>query len=295
MLRRPDVLVNDFFLVACLEDFIENARLFIFETFCRIHQCISISMLADKLNMTPEEAERWIVNLIRNAGSTPRSTPNWVTLSWETRCVAVSAGDRENQESVVPQPDVGHEHREEVGSQQQKRDTKLGGSGLRLLLKPKPAPEDDDDSSHDLKTLFCWFYEFFIIVIIIIIIIWNQSSSASLERYLAVMTEQSKPKAPTQEEEAEGEGRRPRPGGGGGGGHETETVTAPSVKKRKRRVRVAVETVKTHEVRKVSTSLFPERLITMLSLRSEVRVRGKVTEFWLLKQKHRELFHCVFL
>lgn len=24
-------------------------------------------MLADKLNMTPEDAERWIVNLIRNA------------------------------------------------------------------------------------------------------------------------------------------------------------------------------------------------------------------------------------
>uniref|UniRef100_A0A8C6SQI0 Eukaryotic translation initiation factor 3 subunit E n=1 Tax=Neogobius melanostomus TaxID=47308 RepID=A0A8C6SQI0_9GOBI len=69
VLRRNfgSVLVNDFFLVACLEDFIENARLFIFETFCRIHQCISISMLADKLNMTPEEAERWIVNLIRNA------------------------------------------------------------------------------------------------------------------------------------------------------------------------------------------------------------------------------------
>ena len=36
------VLMNDFFLVACLDDFIENARLFIFETFCRIHQCISI-------------------------------------------------------------------------------------------------------------------------------------------------------------------------------------------------------------------------------------------------------------
>merc|ERR1711902_50409 len=61
------VLVNDFFLVACIDDFIENARLFIFETFCRIHQCISINMLAEKLNMKPEEAERWIVNLIRNA------------------------------------------------------------------------------------------------------------------------------------------------------------------------------------------------------------------------------------
>merc|ERR1719431_558676 len=61
------VIINDFFLVACLDDFIENARLFIFETFCRIHQCISTSMLAEKLNMTTEEAERWIVNLIRNA------------------------------------------------------------------------------------------------------------------------------------------------------------------------------------------------------------------------------------
>ncbi|MBZ3886461.1 Eukaryotic translation initiation factor 3 subunit E [Sciurus carolinensis] len=60
------MLVNDFFLVACLEDFIENARLFIFETFCQIHQCININMLAEKLNMTTEEAKRWIVTLIRN-------------------------------------------------------------------------------------------------------------------------------------------------------------------------------------------------------------------------------------
>lgn len=36
------VLENDFFLVACQNDFIENARLMIFELFCRIHQCISI-------------------------------------------------------------------------------------------------------------------------------------------------------------------------------------------------------------------------------------------------------------
>ena len=59
------VLVNDFFLVESLDDFIENSRMMIFEQFCRIHQCISISMLAEKLNMSTEEAERWIVNLIR--------------------------------------------------------------------------------------------------------------------------------------------------------------------------------------------------------------------------------------
>lgn len=61
------VLANDIFLVSCQEEFIENARLFIFETYCRIHNTISIKMLAEKLNMDTEQAERWIVNLIRNA------------------------------------------------------------------------------------------------------------------------------------------------------------------------------------------------------------------------------------
>mmetsp|Transcript_48980 Transcript_48980/g.156828 ORF Transcript_48980/g.156828 Transcript_48980/m.156828 type:complete len:345 (+) Transcript_48980:184-1218(+) len=62
-----EVLANDFFLVACRDEFIENARWFIFETYCRIHQCIDIKMLGEKLNMEEEAAERWIVNLIRNA------------------------------------------------------------------------------------------------------------------------------------------------------------------------------------------------------------------------------------
>lgn len=61
------VLVSDFFLVFCHADFMENARLFIFETYCRIHQKIDIGMLASKLAMDQEEAERWIVDLIRGA------------------------------------------------------------------------------------------------------------------------------------------------------------------------------------------------------------------------------------
>lgn len=61
------VLCNDFFLIALPNEFVENARLMIFETFCRIHQCISIQMLAEKLNMEVDVAECWIVNLIRNA------------------------------------------------------------------------------------------------------------------------------------------------------------------------------------------------------------------------------------
>ncbi|KAJ1490601.1 PCI domain-containing protein, partial [Baffinella frigidus] len=67
-LRQCEVLLStDYFLQALKEEFIQNARLFIFETYCRIHQCIDIKMLAEKLNMGQEEAELWIVNLIRNA------------------------------------------------------------------------------------------------------------------------------------------------------------------------------------------------------------------------------------
>eukprot|EP00160_Parvularia_atlantis_P014252 Unigene3433_Nuclearia_a/m.10518 Unigene3433_Nuclearia_a/g.10518 ORF Unigene3433_Nuclearia_a/g.10518 Unigene3433_Nuclearia_a/m.10518 type:complete len:480 (-) Unigene3433_Nuclearia_a:17-1456(-) len=62
-----EVFSMDFFLEPFLDEFIDNARLFIFETYCKIHQKIDISMLADKLTMPQDEAEKWIVNLIRNA------------------------------------------------------------------------------------------------------------------------------------------------------------------------------------------------------------------------------------
>ncbi|EUB62274.1 Eukaryotic translation initiation factor 3 subunit E [Echinococcus granulosus] len=61
------VIPNDFFLTGCYEDFMENGRLLMFETFCRIHNCVGIKMLAEKLNMNVDDAESWIVNLIRNA------------------------------------------------------------------------------------------------------------------------------------------------------------------------------------------------------------------------------------
>jgi len=61
------VLMNDFFLTSIAEEFMNNAREFVFETFCRIHQCISIDKLALKLNMSEEDAEHWVVNLIRNS------------------------------------------------------------------------------------------------------------------------------------------------------------------------------------------------------------------------------------
>ncbi|KAG0164914.1 eukaryotic translation initiation factor 3 subunit E [Apophysomyces sp. BC1034] len=61
-----EVLSNDFFLVATQEDFMENARQFISETYCRIHQKINIKDMSQTLNLNQEEGEKWIVNLIRD-------------------------------------------------------------------------------------------------------------------------------------------------------------------------------------------------------------------------------------
>ena len=67
LLECNNVLANDYFLMACLDDFMENSRLFVFETYCRIHQRIDVQLMGNKLGMSNEDAERWIVNLIRNA------------------------------------------------------------------------------------------------------------------------------------------------------------------------------------------------------------------------------------
>merc|ERR1712156_844214 len=61
------VLQSDYFLHEYAEDYTEHGRILMFEMFCKIHQKISISTIAEKLSMTQEDAELWIVELIRNA------------------------------------------------------------------------------------------------------------------------------------------------------------------------------------------------------------------------------------
>ena len=61
------VLNSDFFLCRQTNLFMEEARVFVFENYCRIHNKIDLTALGTKLAMNQEEAERWIVDLIRNA------------------------------------------------------------------------------------------------------------------------------------------------------------------------------------------------------------------------------------
>ncbi|CAG9463873.1 unnamed protein product [Pedinophyceae sp. YPF-701] len=68
MLRECEqVMSEDYFLVACKDAFLECARQYIFETYCRLHSCIDIKMLSERLNMNEDDAEKWIVNLVSSA------------------------------------------------------------------------------------------------------------------------------------------------------------------------------------------------------------------------------------
>ncbi|KAJ2376262.1 eukaryotic translation initiation factor 3 subunit E [Coemansia sp. RSA 2607] len=60
------VLERDFFLTGAVDDFVENARFFFAEVYCRVHKRIDMTGLAKRLNMKQEEAEKWIVKLIRD-------------------------------------------------------------------------------------------------------------------------------------------------------------------------------------------------------------------------------------
>lgn len=63
-----EVLKADYFLTNYTDDFIKAARHLVFETYCKIHQKIDLKGLAKKLQFkSDEEAESWIVNLIRTA------------------------------------------------------------------------------------------------------------------------------------------------------------------------------------------------------------------------------------
>ncbi|KAK0554099.1 eukaryotic translation initiation factor 3 subunit E [Tilletia horrida] len=64
--KAGDVANNDFFLQEHADVFMENARFIMSETYCRIHQKVDITDLSSRLNMSKDDGEKWIVNLIRD-------------------------------------------------------------------------------------------------------------------------------------------------------------------------------------------------------------------------------------
>jgi translation initiation factor 3 subunit E len=95
LLKECDAVVKaDFFLTGQAGDFLENAQLLVFEVFCRIFNKIEIPTLGTKLNLAPEAAEKWIVNLIRNARLEAK-------IDSQANCVVMQTNEAGNPCSLV--------------------------------------------------------------------------------------------------------------------------------------------------------------------------------------------------
>lgn len=92
--RCETVLSNDFFLCKQTELFMEEARVFVFENYCRIHHKIDLTTLGEKLAMDRDRAERWIVDLIRNALLDAK-------IDSEEGCVVMGTGSTSVYEQVM--------------------------------------------------------------------------------------------------------------------------------------------------------------------------------------------------
>mmetsp|Transcript_32599 Transcript_32599/g.48632 ORF Transcript_32599/g.48632 Transcript_32599/m.48632 type:complete len:521 (-) Transcript_32599:58-1620(-) len=88
------VLSTDFFLCKQTELFMEEARVFVFENYCRIHHKIDLTTLGEKLAMDRNRAERWIVDLIRNALLDAK-------IDSEEGCVVMGTGSTSVYEKVM--------------------------------------------------------------------------------------------------------------------------------------------------------------------------------------------------
>jgi translation initiation factor 3 subunit E len=88
------VLAADFFLCHQTDLFMEEARVFVFENYCRIHNKIDLTALGEKLAMDQEEAERWIVDLIRIADLPAK-------IDSEAACVVMGSSPQNIYEQVM--------------------------------------------------------------------------------------------------------------------------------------------------------------------------------------------------
>lgn len=113
------LLRADFFLVGLRDEFLDRGRAFLFEQYVRVHTAIDLKALSARLAMPQEEAERWVVNLIRNerlpatvdlVGGTVRMAPPGGSVYDATveRAKTLNARTAQLAAAVAAMPALGH-------------------------------------------------------------------------------------------------------------------------------------------------------------------------------------------
>jgi translation initiation factor 3 subunit E len=89
---------NDFFLQKFADKFMHEARMLICEMYCTINRKVDLGMLAAKLQLTDEEAERWMVDIVRGSTQGPISDAK---IDSSGKQVIIAASDRAAYKQVV--------------------------------------------------------------------------------------------------------------------------------------------------------------------------------------------------
>lgn len=87
------VLGADFFLCR-QENFMEEARILLFEHYCRMHHKIDLASIGEQLNMDVAKAEAWMVELIRRANLDAKIDGGNVIMGTNTNTVYQQVVDR---------------------------------------------------------------------------------------------------------------------------------------------------------------------------------------------------------
>ncbi|KNH09275.1 eukaryotic translation initiation factor 3 subunit E [Perkinsela sp. CCAP 1560/4] len=94
---------NDVFLKPYAEEFLETARRQIFEDYCKTHGRVSLRHIATSIGIASEEAEKWVVNVLRNSkmnGRIHEENGN-VFVVTERQTIALSEAITEKSSAIV--------------------------------------------------------------------------------------------------------------------------------------------------------------------------------------------------
>ena len=94
-----ELVRTDFFLQIYADKFMHEARVMICEMYCTINCRVDLQMLAQKLQLTDDEAERWMIDMVR--GSTAGSTTLDARIDSSAKQVIMAAPSRTAHQTVI--------------------------------------------------------------------------------------------------------------------------------------------------------------------------------------------------
>lgn len=100
LVECQDLIKNDFFLQKFGDRFTHEARVLICEMYCTINKRVDLSMLSTKLQFSEEEAEKWMVQMVRGSASNSANSID-AKINSSDKQVIMAAYSKSTQQQVA--------------------------------------------------------------------------------------------------------------------------------------------------------------------------------------------------